>query len=440
MSVEPQSLRFAYEWEPADGVRAPELAATWCRLEIWVGADCVSWVEDRTSGSTRRSIYCSLYPLAEWIAFNWWFLQAHVRPSALGPAHWSFSRLRANGAREHGWLRHHNLRAAGDGFRWPNLTVVPEGEQVRVVWLRDAAAADGAPVRFINSGEHLADTAETLSTLADVVESVLARLREAELDTSPLEEEWSVNGAMSTGEREFCVAAARLGVDPFAAPEDISAALLRVSERLDDMLMGEFLDAVDPEAVLPGLDWIAKGNELIARSAGVTDDRLNAIRVAVPSTTRDASQPWTIGYEQAVAARSALDLKPTDLAEPENLMRVLSFNGTDRGLQALGGTSSTEAPALLVTQGGSQRRRFAAARALWHFGGPDPRPRFLLTPARTDPHKAERAFAAEFLAPASGLREILLGTGDDDLDAAAAHFNVSPLLVRHQVDNQLLAV
>src|SRR6266508_2433108 len=72
-------LSLRWEWEPAPLVRAAEHRATWARLEIWVGSDCVTLVEDRESESSRRSIYCSLYPLAEWIAFNLWFLRADAR-------------------------------------------------------------------------------------------------------------------------------------------------------------------------------------------------------------------------------------------------------------------------------------------------------------------------------------------------------------------------
>ena len=50
------------------------------------------------------------------------------------------------------------------------------------------------------------------------------------------------------------------------------------------------------------------------------------------------------------------------------------------------------------------------------------------------------AFAAELLAPADGIRRILneLDSSDDSaLEAVARHFEVSPLLVRYQYDNQL---
>ena len=51
-------LRIRWEWEPGQMVRAPEHAATWARIEISVGPDCLTLVEDRDSGSSRRSILC----------------------------------------------------------------------------------------------------------------------------------------------------------------------------------------------------------------------------------------------------------------------------------------------------------------------------------------------------------------------------------------------
>jgi Zn-dependent peptidase ImmA (M78 family) len=65
--------------------------------------------------------------------------------------------------------------------------------------------------------------------------------------------------------------------------------------------------------------------------------------------------------------------------------------------------------------------------------------RYILA-ARSQEEKVARAFAAELLAPADGIRRILneLDSSDNSaLEAVARHFEVSPLLVRHQYDNQL---
>lgn len=446
MTAESPSLRFEYEWEPADGVRATELAATWCRLEIWVGSDCVSRIEDRESGSTRRSLYCSLYPLAEWIAYNWWAIQADVRPTALRPHQWSFSQLRENGAHEHAWLRHHNLRAAGDGFLWPNMTILPEGSRTRFAWVRDSDIPEAWPIRFVSAGECVVDQASARRSLADLVDSVVTRLAEQGVGHSTLLDEWRSNAMLSSEEREFCFAAARLGLDPYSMTQAVVEDLIRVSERLDGDILGEFLDAVDPAALNRGLDWIETGSELIRQSKAKTDDRLAAIRDALADMTCTSPPlPWRLGYHQAACAREALGLKPTEPIDPAELMSVHRSTVSDRGLQGLGGGSETHSPTLVL--GGSlpleSTTRFASARALWYFASDPGRQRFLLTPTRTDVRRTERAFAAELLAPAVGLRQQFMdapsGATDDDLDAAAAHYHVSALLIRHQIDNRLLA-
>jgi hypothetical protein len=55
------------EWLEAPGVTTPELAATWARYEIWVGDRCITQVE-AADGTFRRSVYGSIYPLAQWVA------------------------------------------------------------------------------------------------------------------------------------------------------------------------------------------------------------------------------------------------------------------------------------------------------------------------------------------------------------------------------------
>ena len=62
----------------------------------------------------------------------------------------------------------------------------------------------------------------------------------------------------------------------------------------------------------------------------------------------------------------------------------------------------------------------------------------LLTRQYTE--RAERAFAAEFLAPAAGIADLVAGDfSDQALDRAAAHFQVNRTLVEHQVENQIAA-
>ncbi len=148
-----QELKITWEWEPAESVRTPEHRATWARIEVRIGSDLVTLVEDRGSGSSRRSIYCPLYPLAEWVAYNWWFLQAGTRPSnflaqdgVLAASAW---RPLPATLREH-----HSIRASGDGFAWPDLLIVPDDSETRLVWGDDSVHSSRWPIRFLTRGDH----------------------------------------------------------------------------------------------------------------------------------------------------------------------------------------------------------------------------------------------------------------------------------------------
>ena len=83
---------------------------------------------------------------------------------------------------------------------------------------------------------------------------------------------------------------------------------------------------------------------------------------------------------------------------------------------------------------------FAQARALgWALAQPT-EDAFLLLATRGGKEKIARAFAAELLAPANGIRELLLAFRNNDdvaFESVADHFGVSPLLIHHQYDNQV---
>ena len=53
---------------------APELRATWASLRIRAGKTAITRVFDGRSRTVREEIFVPIYPLAEWLATNWWFL------------------------------------------------------------------------------------------------------------------------------------------------------------------------------------------------------------------------------------------------------------------------------------------------------------------------------------------------------------------------------
>jgi hypothetical protein len=145
--------------------------------------------------------------------------------------------------------------------------------------------------------------------------------------------------------------------------------------------------------------------------------------------------PWEIGYDYARQVREILHIEPVDPAPVDSYLRSVVRSGPDTSLTALGLGDSTS----LIFSGrqAPEPRRFTLARALWHLLSPSRDP-FLITTAHTERQSVERAFAAEFLAPAAGIQEVMRRSTATDPDEIARYFRVSPLVVYHQVENQLL--
>lgn len=441
MSRPTDGFRLLSEWDRPDGVAAPELAATWARLEMWADSTCITQVEDAEVGSARRGIYCSLYPLAEWIAFNWWLLQAHSRPASLrssSPA-WSAQRKTSQPP----WLKHHNIRAAGDGFAWPDLAVLPSGDRTRVVWRADRGKPLSKPIRYLVDGDAELPSALVMRALAEVVESVLARLDEQGITASTLADEWQAISEASPEEREFCIAAARIGRDPYALPPDLSELLEQAAAELDADLLADFLDAVDPSTIMAELDWVKQTSNDIDELEASPSVALDELR----KHTQDVNEPshalpWSRGYRQARLVREIMGLTATEPFSLEGLINYQESFLEPRTFQGLGGLTRQGGETLMLSRPfPEEATRFAGARALWHFAIDNTADRFLLTGAHGDRQSVARAFAAELLAPADGISE-LLGTGgemasEEDIESVATAFRVSSVVVGHQILNQL---
>ena len=109
-------------------------------------------------------------------------------------------------------------------------------------------------------------------------------------------------------------------------------------------------------------------------------------------------------------------------------------------LDAILDRSASGAPVVVAYQaGGVEPERFRLARSLFlrHFTAAPGRR--LITAAHTWDQRASRAFAAEFLAPASALAKHIRGpVSFSDIDKLGDEYRVSPLVIEHQIDNHRL--
>lgn len=315
---------------------------------------------------------------------------------------------------------------------WPDLFIVPEGAVSNLTWHAGAGLAD-QPVKFLTSGSTSIAADDVRQALSGFVHSVLERLDEAGVSGTPLQKEWEALASLDDEEREFAIAAARLGLDPFDVQDAIASTITRIGDSLERDLLLEFLDSAMPDQLQTALDWLrkAQGNlpladEPIPRAGG------HAIY---------HGRPWVMGYAGAKRLRSDLALEPTDRIAIDRWVAVARMSPDSGGLQGLVGVNDDRVGLVLPDESKNTTTvRFAQSRAVGHAILSDRRSA-LLDPARTDSGRMSRAFAAELLAPADGIQAHLHAFGDYPTERAvdhiAHHYGVSPMLVQHQFDNQI---
>jgi IrrE N-terminal-like domain len=432
---------FRFDWIPApDDMRSEELRSTCARLEINLHGERPTYVEDAKTNSARHSILVPMYSLAEWLAFTWWqFFQVSnegMVAETIERPEMARRRFRTN------------MRSIGDGYVWPNLTISRDGDLMRVTWQGDRARDARHDIRYLSTGtEHLSVGAFQESAGA-VIGAVITHLDEEGIGPTNLHEEWSALLALDTEEAEFASACGRLGLDPFSEGLEFAEQIESAFESLDGVVFDELVDAADPGTLVEDLRWIEssdaharkKLSEDVSQSQPMSLDLKDFLKngsqeLEVPNGAR----PYQIGYEQARAVRRAIGLEPTaalpTAAFPISVgLRSLS----DRGLAGYS-VLSKELDRGFVVASSSHRetgKRFLLARGLWHAMFANQSDHLLITTSASRTQQITRAFAAELLAPAEGIRRLLprsVGT----YEIIADHFRVSDVLVRYQTQNQV---
>lgn len=417
------NLRLEIDWlGTSSAVRSAELRATWARLTISVGDDVVTLVEDLSNMSVRRSIYVSLYPLAEWIATNWWLL-----------------RFDGHGFRRFDAERRHTTLGAGAGFLWPDLRIVPEGEFTELTWWSDRRPRVGADCRYLAQGAAVVPSTHTARELEGLVTAVIERLDEAGLNDTPLHKEWRAAIDLDEEEAEFAEAAARLGLDPFSDGIDFAELIESAFTSLEPGIRNDFLDAVSPDGIEHSLDWVARSLlNIPSGEDGLDLDRIRS-QFETPGVI-DGRPPWERGWESARQVRNLMGENPSGPIETLPIDLVVDEMARRHGIVGIGRGSDIGLGVVVSRSMTEVSRRFHRARAVWHALTRDPGTPFLLTSSVATSQRIGRAFAAELLVPAAGLKDYLSGDYTSEaIDEAANYFRAPLDVVQHQVENQLAA-
>ena len=430
-------VHFEFEWERSEGVRGAELRATWASLRLMVGNECLTRVFDKSAKTVRSCIFIPLYPLAEWIAWNWWSLL--YEPDA----YW----LRD----QRHYARRHNLQFVGDGTAMPNVEFRPLGKHVQVFWMPSTHPYQR--IDYLGRGAAILDHAQLTESLYALVEGVCSRLEQVNVIGTTLVQGWGAvkEGMDDPGESAFCRAVAVQGRDPYYLQQSEEDELITVARivpeklHLDFFHVGSWGTLSDQAATLSdALYWI-EHNCGDWKNLSLLRDDMNVLGGVLT--------PWEQGYALARTMRTTLGCNGQKFSSLEELGQLLgrSVDQLEQstqhremftGVEAVVGENRNGSPGFVFKpRYRPENQIFSFCRALCEYFF-SPRSPSLVIDTNTEQQKRNRAFAAEFLAPAEQIKRRLAGkeTTREEMDEIAYTMGVSSYVVAHQVQNHGLAV
>jgi Zn-dependent peptidase ImmA (M78 family) len=402
-------------------------------IGLAVGDEWLTQLEDIEASTVRNHLRGCAHQLATWFAANWW----RLRWEPAIPAWWKDS----------GWRTSHSVAAAGNGYVWPNVIFVSDGDFLSIASLPRPKRSEFELIRYLNRILTRVSAAEFETSVDSFIEGILSRSQSRQVESKSLQLLWTEilaerNDAQLTERRKL---EAMLGFDPDDAPEVLLQQVLEDENELGRSAVTEVAAEARQEA--------PRVLELI-RSLAVSKRKANTggVRVSLPSFKippkfdSGLHRPWEKGTELARIARSrwGLDDKPITDKQLANLVEAAPalFTYASSAVTRIpigvkkgsNGTFDVYLESLQPTN-----RRFTMCRMIGdHLYFTNSEKVLPATHAKTARQKFQRAFAQEFLCPIDALRGQLKASppDEDDISEAAKHFQVSPLLVRTTLVNK----
>jgi len=399
---------------------SPEERAAFGLLTISVeGRSLTEGYDDWIKGY-RQGPLVSAYFLAEWLVWNWWRLG------------WEPT------SRASTWWRAHKVVSIGEGYVWPNITITSDGRRTTLNSL-PSRRPDARPFRFLSSEHAEIPSARFEDAVDAFIPQVLERLRTGSILKSNLGDLWEDLAAERSDSslskrRKF---EAMLGQDPDELEDCLVDQIVDDAQILGAEALGEVL--ADSGSVSEATS--AKGFREEGRRVGFA---LSAVGISLgkPAGLGSGESPaWQVGVEAAGELRSHLGLASGPISDD----RLADLAGLSKGALAEGEASSNLG--FIIEEKGAARvalrsrtnagRRFEFARLVGDRLMASREDRlFPATQTHTFRQKAQRAFAAELLAPFAAVNEFLDGDYSDDARSQAAReYKVSELAIATMLVN-----
>jgi hypothetical protein len=424
------------DWLPPLAGEPPEVADTAALLRIEVGGHFATQAEDALSRSLRNAIRGSAYPVALWLAANWWRLRWEPPPSG-------------NRKPSLDWRMSHLLPAAGHGFLWPELEFASDGAEGMELTCRASPPGTRETLRFLSRFRRRISASDFERAAVTFIEQVVGRLRETGHAASPLSELWvslkaeRADRALSQLRRLEAMA----GFDPEEAPADVTCGLRGVAGKAGEEAAAEVASALGS---VPGFTAAIGQLHQLADRPGLKAGMPAAAEVSAllraPAVRTGRTHPAALGERVARTARATWGLGDDPVSD-ERLADLLGIPAAGLRPVPNGATppvglgvrkERAGAGAELHLRGRMrQDRRFEAGRLLCDQAATPPGEAWLLaTTGSTARQQVQRAFSAELLAPIGALLERLgADRSDEAMAMVAEQFDVAPLVVRSQLAN-----
>lgn len=421
------NFRLVSRWNPAPKKGEKDVAD----ISIHVGRNALTQLFDMNTHEMRDHFRASAVSLAIWFAENWWRLR------------WEpIQDYRSNSAE---WRLRHELTSASGGTTWPPLMIYGVGERV-VISPISAGENFSGPVQYRSIPINIVSARDYEDGLDSFLGHVLSTCGNAQ-DGSALKDIVDQLNDERTNPQEagWRRLEARLGFDPDEAPDGLIESLVEQENWIGS-------EAVEEAAVArPGNDAPQALQQAIAASEGsaLLVDLESVGKVESLGDRQDVNRPiWMIAEDAAARLRQALGRSEGPLRN-KPFSEIFSASWTELANAAPTAAKlpygarlkESETKERLALQTRNDRdRRFELARVIgdviWKKSG-----RFgVISHAKTDRQKFQRAFAQSLLCPFEDLRHYvnLSGPTEEQIDAAAKRYHVHRNVVRTLLVNKNL--
>lgn len=421
-----QGLQFDFEWlasGPIDASERVDLA----ELSISVNGKLATELEDIFAKTVRSTARVSAHDLALWLAANWWRLRWEPQRDSLS------------------WKMSHQIGAVGGGYTWPDLSFFSDGDFMLLVG-RPSSNWNGASVRYLHAFEEIIGSGEFEQGIDRYIEAVLERMSSLAHAKSVLADLWAeiCEERRAPEQAAWRKLEALLGYDAGEAPAGVIEALQGMTTSVGRGAIEEIAAASQDIALDHIKALLARQGEAIAATVPGRDSLRQKIK-----QISHAQLPWQQAEQAAGLVRNEWGLSADEpiankvLSDRLGIPLALLADADIAANYPLAAGFREEAARgrlkVMLTKRSLTGRRFELTRLIGDDLAAQATESLLpATHAKTSRQKFQRAFAQELLCPYAALDQFFGSASpeDDAMEEAAAHFEVSPLLVETTLVNR----